>query len=112
METTQETNSFPTWIAWISACLVVAAYAPEIEAQMRDMWGIMGTFGLASAVGLEAVRRARTLVNQNSSRKQIESRIDRQISQMSHEHGSEICDAGADQQTRGNLNHPSLAEVG
>lgn len=46
-------KSIPTYIAWLSTCLLTAAAGHLIEEPTELDWFLQGTFGLISAVGLQ-----------------------------------------------------------
>ncbi len=53
------TTSIPTLIAWLSLCLLAAAFGHALDAQWQIIWAEAGAFGLASAVGLGALEKTR-----------------------------------------------------
>jgi hypothetical protein len=50
-------KSLPTYIAWLSTCLLTAAAGQLIDDFTVTAWFIQGTFGLVSAVGLQVTSR-------------------------------------------------------
>jgi len=44
--------SFLGLIAWVSVCLIVAGWYPQLSSNFGGLWVCVGLFGLASAVGL------------------------------------------------------------
>jgi hypothetical protein len=46
-------KSLPTYIAWLSTCLLTAAAGQLIDDFTVTAWFIEGTFGLICAVGLQ-----------------------------------------------------------
>lgn len=53
------TTSIPTLIAWLSLCLLAAAFGHALDAQWQIIWAEAGAFGLAAAVGLGALEKTR-----------------------------------------------------
>jgi hypothetical protein len=53
--------SAPGLIAWLSVCLLAAAWGRTLSAAWQALWAEMGAFGLAAAVGLEAMHHVRAL---------------------------------------------------
>ena len=53
------TTSIPTLIAWLSLCLLAAAFGHALDSQWQIIWAEAGAFGLASAVGLGALEKTR-----------------------------------------------------
>jgi len=50
-----------TSIAWLSMCIIAAAWGNRLLATeyWGDLWGVVGVFGLASALGLASIAAAR-----------------------------------------------------
>jgi hypothetical protein len=46
-------------IGWLSACLLAAGWGPRLNFQLRDQWVLIGSFGLAAALGIEFSNRLR-----------------------------------------------------
>ena len=57
-------------IAWLSVCLLAAAWGPTMDEGLRHTWSIFGLLGLVASAGLEAVQRARLLKERQQKRKQ------------------------------------------
>lgn len=57
-------------IAWLSVCLLAAAWGPTMDDGVRHTWSIFGLFGLVASAGLEAVQRVRLLKERQQERKQ------------------------------------------
>ena len=56
----KRSTSFPSMIAWLSVCLLAAAWGHTLDDRWQSIWLVMGSFGLAAAVGLGAVEKARS----------------------------------------------------
>lgn len=52
-------TSLPSLIAWLSLCLLAAAWGHTLDEQWQVVWAEIGAFGLVSAVGLGALEKAR-----------------------------------------------------
>ena len=63
-------------IAWLSVCLLVAAWGPTLNAGLRHVWSIFGLFGLVAASGLEAVQRVRLSHERQKERKKALARYE------------------------------------
>src|SRR5262245_12836282 len=61
-----------TLIAWLSVCLLAAAWGPELSHNHRMAWSSFGLLGLVAAVGLEGISRVRRL-RREQSRQQTEA---------------------------------------
>jgi hypothetical protein len=49
----------PGLIAWISLCLLAAAWGRTLDVQWQHLWAELGAFGLAAALGLETIQQIR-----------------------------------------------------
>ena len=52
-------NSLPSLTAWLSVCLLAAAWGPPANEHMKQIWMQVGTVGLVSAMLLQMLQRAR-----------------------------------------------------
>jgi hypothetical protein len=52
-------KSLANLIAWLSVCVLSAAWGAGMDADWQSYWKLLGAFGLASAVGLNAAARVR-----------------------------------------------------
>jgi len=50
-------RSLPTDIAWLSTCLVSASAGRLIDDFTQLSWFLLGTFGIITAIGLQAADR-------------------------------------------------------
>lgn len=47
-------------IAWLSLCIVAAAWGNRLlPSEWQNVWGTLGVFGLASALGLASIAAAK-----------------------------------------------------
>jgi hypothetical protein len=75
----------PNLIAWLSLCLLAAAWGRTLDANLQRLWAEVGAFGLATAVGLEAVHRARQARDQQFRDRAIRRRLEDGLSRLSDE---------------------------
>jgi hypothetical protein len=54
-------NWITTQIGWLSLCILAAAWGDRLlpDGQWNDSWGVIGVFGLASALGLASIAAAK-----------------------------------------------------
>ena len=83
--TGSRSHSGPSLIAWLSLCLLAAAWGRTLDANLQRVWAEVGAFGLATAVGLEAVHRAcmarERQVRERFVRRRVEHGLSRLIEQ-------------------------------
>lgn len=70
-------------IAWISVCLLIAVWGPQLNPPIRKIWASVGSFGLASAVILEFAGRVHGAVRQRLQKRVTERRIARSLTRIS-----------------------------
>ena len=58
-KTRRKMPSMPSLIAWLSVCLLAAAWGHTLDQHWQAVWRQTGAFGLAAAVGLGALERMR-----------------------------------------------------
>lgn len=66
-------------IAWLSVCVLAAAWGSSLEPVWQPTWKIAGAFGLASALGLSVAERLRATRKQWAAQKAAERRLKRRI---------------------------------
>ena len=57
-------------IAWLSVCLLDAAWGPKLAPDSRFTWSTFGLFGLVAALGLDAIARVRRVSGEQLEREQ------------------------------------------
>ena len=75
-----QSGSMSSLIAWMSLCLLSAAWGPLIPMTLRTVWGYWGLFGLAAGVALGALERRRLLQREREwvfLRRSAEERLDK-----------------------------------
>jgi len=74
-------TSIPTLIAWLSVCLLAAAWGHTLDERSQELWRQAGALGLAAAVGLGALEKARLAserrVRLRATRIRVESGLNR-----------------------------------
>ncbi len=51
--------SVPTLIAWLSVCLLAAAWGRSLDPKLQAQWSTLGLYGLVASVGLGLLEKAR-----------------------------------------------------
>lgn len=73
--------SFPSLIAWLSVCLLAAAWGHTLDERSQELWRQAGAFGLAAAVGLGTLEKARVVSDRRgrlrATRIRVESGLNR-----------------------------------
>lgn len=69
-------TSMPGLIAWLSVCLLAAAWGHSLDAQWQTIWAQMGAFGLVAAVGLGAIEKARSAREQRLRDRTLQVRLE------------------------------------
>jgi len=70
------TTSIPGLIAWLSLCLLAAAWGHALDAQWQMIWAEIGAFGLAAAVGLGALEKTRAARAERVYNRVMQTRIE------------------------------------
>jgi hypothetical protein len=69
-------------IAYLSLCMLAAAFGSLIGPAWCGWWAIFGTFGLASAVGLDVMNRSRVRLADHRRRKRLSLKAERKVDEM------------------------------
>jgi hypothetical protein len=77
----RRTSNLVSLIAWLSVCLLAAAWGRTLDVHWQGIWARVGAFGLAAAVGLKGLEKARhgheKLVHDLTSRTNRDGRLAR-----------------------------------
>ena len=69
-------------IAYLSLCMLAAAFGAMVGPAWSCWWAIFGTFGLTSAVGLDVLNRSRARRADRTRRKQRSLKAERKLDEM------------------------------
>jgi hypothetical protein len=69
-------------IAYLSVCMLAAAFGGMVGSAWCRLWMIFGTFGLTSAVGLDVLNRSRVQRADHARRKQVAMKAERKLDEM------------------------------
>ena len=69
-------------IAYLSLCMLAAAFGALVGPVWSRWWAIFGAFGLASALGLDVLNRSRARWADDSRRKQLALKAERKLDEM------------------------------
>jgi hypothetical protein len=73
-------TSLPSLIAWLSVCLISAAWSNLIDLQWQRLWMEWGSFGSVAAVGLDKRRKAEIQPLANESEQTTAARVEDRLS--------------------------------
>jgi hypothetical protein len=82
VDDSEKSESLRGLIAWLSLCLLAAAWGPNLPAESRAIWGNVGTFGLVAAVGLSLAARVRAVRRTQRHKQKQEECIDQRLTQV------------------------------
>ena len=88
-------NSLATMIAWVSSCLLAGGISTMFSESTRMLWMIWGSFGLASAVGLDVAARFRERIRIEGLNRIAANRFERDMKVESEEKESHAAIRGA-----------------
>jgi len=66
----ETTSSIRSLMAWLSVCVLAAAWGPALTAEGKETWTTFGLFGLVAALGLDVIARVR-----RARRDQVEQEV-------------------------------------
>jgi|GEM_PF-7127320 len=66
-------------IAWLSVCLLAAAWGATIDPSWQPIWMRLGAFGLVSAVGLSATSKFRENRKEQAAKTKVESTLNKRV---------------------------------
>ena len=73
------TSSLPKLIAWLSLCLLSAAWGHALAPDLRTVWAEIGLFGLSASVGLGILEKSRLLLKERQERAAYQLRAERYL---------------------------------
>ena len=82
-------TSIPTLIAWLSLCLLAAAFGHALDAQWQIIWAEIGAFGLAAAVGLGALEKTRAARAERVYNRVMQTRVECGLARL-NEHSAAV----------------------
>ena len=77
--------SIPSLIAWLSLCILAAAWGRSLDERWQSIWASAGMFGLTAAVGLGIIERARIAHRSQARAKALQSRADFGLARLNEE---------------------------
>jgi hypothetical protein len=77
-----KSSPLPRLIAYLSLCMLAAAFGAMVGPIWSRWWAIFGTFGLASAVGLNVLNRSRARLANHRRREQLALKAERKLDEM------------------------------
>lgn len=83
------TTSIPTLIAWLSLCLLAAAFGHALDAQWQIIWAEIGAFGLTAAVGLGALEKTRAARAERVHNRVMQTRVECGLARL-NEHSAAV----------------------
>jgi len=91
MDETKEkrTTSLPSLIAWLSLCLLAAAWGHTLDDRWQVVWSEIGAFGLVSAVGLGALEKARHARIERVCNRMMQAHLECGLARL-HEHSAAV----------------------
>jgi hypothetical protein len=75
--------SVPSLIGWLSVCILAAAWGRSLDERWQSVWAYTGAYGLAAAVGLSFVERARILRQRWLHNRALQARIESGLEELS-----------------------------
>src|ERR1700730_13913119 len=59
LDSPKQTSNLVNLTAWLSVCLLAAAFGRTLDSRWQGIWARGGVFGLAAAVALKSLEKAR-----------------------------------------------------
>lgn len=69
-------------IAWLSVCVLVAAWGPQLDTSVKELWALVGSFGLASALAFDIFGQVHRHVTQHFQRQKVERQFERSLTRL------------------------------
>jgi hypothetical protein len=83
------TSSIPSLIAWLSLCLLAAAWGHALDTRWQVIWAEIGAFGLTAAVGLGAIEKTRAAHAERVYNRDMQSRVECGLARL-NEHSAAV----------------------
>jgi hypothetical protein len=77
--------SIPSLTAWLSVCILAAAWGRSLDESWQQIWSEVGAYGLAASVGLGFVEKARFAQKKHSREKALAARADFGLARLSEQ---------------------------
>ncbi len=77
--------SVPSLIAWLSVCILAAAWGKSLDERWQSLWAYTGAYGLAAALGLSLVERTRIAHQRWLKNRALQSRIESGLERLSEQ---------------------------
>ena len=81
--------SVPNLTAWLSLCILAAAWGRSLDDRWQPVWASMGAYGLVASVGLSALEKARRAHQKRLQDRAVRSRVECGLDRL-HEQGATL----------------------
>ncbi|HTM52955.1 MAG TPA: hypothetical protein VL175_02965 [Pirellulales bacterium] len=82
-------TSLPTMIAWLSVCVLAAAWGHVLDERWQVIWSEVGAFGIVSAAGLGAIEKVRAARTERSYNRVMQARVECGLARL-NEHSATV----------------------
>ena len=82
-EKSPQPGSLPTLIAWLSLCLLAAAWGGQLDERLQHLWGKVGACGITAAVGLGSLEKTRLFRRKWVRARAVRLQFDDRLSELS-----------------------------
>jgi hypothetical protein len=89
LDGSSRTASVPNLIAWLSLCLLAAAWGRQLDKRLQDLWGQVGAFGLTAAVGLASLEKTRSRQQEQVREQSLRLHFDDKLAEL-NDHNSAL----------------------
>jgi hypothetical protein len=80
-----ERTPLPDLIAWLSLCILAAAWGPALDPFWRTMWFNLGLFGVVAGIGLTMVAQSRAAQRLARQRQRWQEQLEQRLNQLLHD---------------------------
>jgi hypothetical protein len=77
--------SVPSLTAWLSLCILAAAWGRSLDEQWQATWASLGAYGLAASVGLGLLEKARLAHQRKLQTSALQSRVECGLARLSEQ---------------------------